>query len=84
MIARWMREWRWTVTSCIRIESCTSQYECTRVPGERIERTTLLPETMQPIDTSDCAAVPRRPSSSNTNLAGGNCGWYVRSGHSGS
>ena len=30
-----------------------SQYECTRTPGDRMLRATLLPETMHPIETRD-------------------------------
>jgi hypothetical protein len=57
------------------MESSIWQYECTRTPGARIERCTSLPEMMQPMETMESRAWPRRPSSFNTNLAGGNCGW---------
>ena len=43
-----------------------------------------LPEMMQPEETIDWVAMPRRPSSAKTNLAGGSWGWCVRIGHSGS
>ncbi len=34
-----------------------------------------LPDTMQPGEISESSASPLRPSSANTNFAGGACGW---------
>ena len=39
------------------------------------ERATCAPEMMQPPETIESTASPRRSGSSNTNLAGGNCCW---------
>ena len=62
-----------------------SQKLCTRTFGQRMLPLTRLPEMMQPLEMIESSAWPqRRPSSANTNFAGGACGWYVRSGHSGS
>jgi hypothetical protein len=83
-IAFLMRAWRWMVALYMMIESSMSQNECTRTPGERMLCRISLPETMHPIEMRESMANPLRPSSLNTNFAGGNCGWYVRSGHSGS
>ena len=41
--------------------SWMSQYECTRTPGPRMERQTWLPETMQPMETSESVAEPLPP-----------------------
>ena len=43
----------------------------TWTPVNSSERRSEAPETMQPPDTSEVTAMPRRPSSSWTNLAGG-------------
>ena len=42
-----------------------------RTPVNSSEREIAAPEMMQPPDTSDETASPRRPSTSCTNLAGG-------------
>ena len=52
----------------------TFEYECTRTLENSTERNTE-PETMQPPETSDSTAMPRRSSWLCTNLAGGSCGW---------
>lgn len=41
-------------------------------------------DTMQPGEITESMAAPVRPSSANTNFAGGACGWCVRIGHAGS
>ena len=62
-----------------------SQKLWTRTFGHSTLPAILLPETMQPAEMIESSACPqRRPSSANTNFAGGACTWCVRSGHSGS
>ena len=54
------------------------------LPGHALPLT-RLPEMIQPLEMIESSACPHRvPSSAKTNFAGGACGWYVRSGHSGS
>ena len=43
----------------------------TRTSENRSEERTIAPEMMQPPEMTELMAVPRRPSSSSTNLAGG-------------
>src|SRR5688572_11227442 len=62
----------------------TVQYELIRTRENSTERDTREPEMMQPPETIESTAVPRRSSWSNTNLAGGSCSWYVQIGHSAS
>ena len=71
-----------TSTPCRSTEESTSANECTRTPGERIERRTRPPETITPAHTSESTATPVRPSSSNTNLAGGSGSGQLRIGQS--
>src|SRR5436305_62105 len=47
-----------TSTPCRSTHPSTSARECTRTPGERIERRTSPPEMTQPDDTSDSIACP--------------------------
>ena len=65
--------------------SSTSEYECTRTFGDRMERFTEPPEMMQPSDTSESVALPTRLLvwSAKTNLAGAPV-WLgaVKMGHS--
>ena len=68
-----------SMLSSIRAKLCTLTY------GHRTLPTTVAPEMMQPAEMMESSAWPhRRPSSANTNFAGGAWGWWVRSGHSGS
>src|SRR2546423_5531089 len=61
-------------------DQLTLECECTRTLENSTERKTA-PEMMQPPDTSESMATPRRSSWLCTNLAGGSCGWYVQIGH---
>jgi hypothetical protein len=72
--AREMRAWRPTCTPGSSTLQFTEHWECTRTWENRIDRNTA-PETMQPPETMDSMAIPRRSSWLCTNLAGGNCGW---------
>ena len=56
-------------------ESSIVQKLCTRTLENSSERRTVEPLMMQPPDTIESTAMPRRPSSSNTNFAGGSCSW---------
>ena len=49
-----------------------------------VDLRTVAPLMMSPPETSESTAMPRRPSSSKTNLAGGNCSWWVPIGQSSS
>ena len=51
--------------------SWTVVYEWTCTPVKTSERLSDAPETMQPPESSDETARPRRPSTSWTNFAGG-------------
>src|SRR5436190_21908045 len=61
-------------------DQLTVECEWTRTLENSTERNTA-PEMMQPPDTSDSMATPRRSSWLCTNVAGGSCGWYVQIGH---
>ena len=62
-----------------------SQKLCTRTSGQSTLPATRLPQMMHPAEITESSAWPhRRPSSANTNFAGGAWTWFVRSGHSGS
>ena len=50
-------------------------YECTWQRENNSERLTNAPEITLPPDTIEFSAYPLRPSSSNTNFAGGSCLW---------
>ena len=63
-------------------DSSTRLKDCTCTPLNSTERRTREPDTMQPPATSESTAMPRRPSSSNTNLAGGKVSWQVQMGQS--
>ena len=85
MMARRMRAWRPTRTPGIRMHWSIVQKLCTRTLGQSTLPVIVLPDTMQPGEITESSAWPHRPPvSANTNLAGGACGWCVRSGHSGS
>src|SRR5689334_18067334 len=58
----------------------TSEYEFTRTSGESTLLRTVPPERMQPGHTMESIAVPVRPGSPKTNLAGGYWRWWVRMG----
>ncbi len=76
MIARRSLAWRPTRTPGIRMLRSMSQKLWTRTFGHRMLPEMRLPETMQPGEMIESRAWPqRRPSSANTNLAGGACGW---------
>ena len=47
----------------------------TRTSENSSDSRTTAPEMMQPPDTMELTAMPRRPSSSRMNLAGGCCTW---------
>ena len=79
-IARRSLQLRPMVTFERMTESSISPNECTRTLVNSRERRTSEPETIVPPETSELSAVPRRPSSSSTNLAGATCSWYVQIG----
>ena len=73
---------RWpTSTPPNSTEPVTSAWEWTRTAGASTERSTLPPETITPAQTIESTARPTRPSSANTNLAGGSGSGRVRIGH---
>src|SRR5437588_12248445 len=58
------------------MDESTSAYELTRTSCESTELRTTDPEMMQPAETTELMAMPVRPGSPKTNLAGGY--WYGR------
>ena len=68
------RAWRPTCTPGSSTDQLTAECECTRTLENSTERKTA-PLMMQPPETRDSMAMPRRSSWLCTNLAGGNCGW---------
>src|SRR4029077_16985328 len=79
-MARRMRQRRPTLTCENKMLESTSEYEFTRTSGESTEFLTIPPETMQPLETMESTAVPVRPLSAKTNLAGGYWRWGGRVG----
>ena len=71
-----------TSTLGMTTESSIVQQSWTRTFENSSDRRTIEPLMMQPLATIESIAVPRRPSSSNTNFAGGSCSWYVQIGQS--
>ena len=74
MMARLIRACRPTRTPGMRIDCSIVQKLWTRTFGHRMLPEIRLPDTMQPGEISESSASPRRPSSANTNFAGGACG----------
>src|ERR1700733_14005605 len=58
----------------------TSEYEFTRTSCDNTLLRTTAPETMQPAEMTELIAMPVRPGSPKTNLAGGYCRWRGRMG----
>ncbi len=71
---RFRRACRPTSTAGSSTDHSTAEYECTRTLENSTERQ-VRPETMQPPETSDSIAMPRRSSRLCTNFAGGSCAW---------
>src|SRR5689334_4139562 len=81
MMARRIRQWRPILTCEKMMVESTSAYELTRTSGETTLLRTTAPEMMQPEEITELIAIPVRPGSPKTNLAGGYCRWWVRMGH---
>ena len=62
-------------TSGMITERCTLERSSTRTLEKSSDWLMIAPETMQPPETIELAAMPRRPSSLSTNFAGGWCSW---------
>ena len=65
------RTLRWMWTDGSTTASSSEVKELTRTLGDRMVRLIEAPDTMQPPETSEATAAPRRPSRSCTNFAGG-------------
>ena len=72
-----LRIWQfWPMrTSGRTTERSTTERSSTRTPENSSDSRTVAPEMMAPPETSELIAMPRRPSSSSTNFAGGVCAW---------
>ena len=75
MMAREMRQPLPTVTWGSRTDRKISDLSSTVTSKNSSDSRTLAPEMMQPPATMELIAMPRRPSSSSTNLAQGICSW---------
>src|ERR687889_1511802 len=70
-IARRTTACRPTSTQSSSTLSVTDDQECTYVPGDNTEFSTMAPETTTPGETVELTACPMRPCQPWTNLAGG-------------
>src|SRR5699024_200216 len=61
MVARWIWQWRPTVTPSISTESDTFDHELMRTPGESTELEPGAPETTTPGEMIEATAEPPRP-----------------------
>src|SRR5699024_8930363 len=82
LIARWIWQWRPTLTLPISTESDTVDHELMRTPGESTQLETWVPETTTPGEMIESTAEPTRPGPACTNFAGGALRCPVNVGHS--